>query len=249
MSTDQRFNRTVQLLGRQRFESLTQARVAVVGIGAVGGFAVEALARAGIGELIVVDFDTVQLTNINRQIGALESTIGMKKTEVARLRILDINPHCKITSLDVFVDENNTAMILGTKPDIVVDAIDGLGPKVKLLTAIHNAGITCFSSMGAALRTDPRRIEVDDISRTRGCPLARRLRSRLKRSGVTTGITCVYSTEPIPVEHEPEGAESKSSALMRGRNRAPLGSLPTLTAIFGLILANEVLLHICRQQP
>jgi len=244
----QRFSRTKLLLGEEQFLRLNKSHIAVIGLGAVGGYALEGLARAGVGRLTIVDFDVIQDTNINRQIFALESTLGMSKVAVAADRVLDINPHCQIDALDRFIDDVSIEEILQTRPDIVIDAIDSLNPKVQLLKAAHRRSIPTFSSMGAALRTDPGHIKVSDISKTKNCPLARRIRQRLKKEGIHTGITCVYSTEPVDFEYPPPSEhEQKSGPSARGRGRRTLGSLPTLTAVFGLTLANEVIRFVAKK--
>ena len=245
-----RFSRTKLLLGEKRFSRLAAGHIAIIGLGAVGGYATEGLARAGVGRLTLADFDTISPSNINRQILALESTLGRSKAGAARDRVLDINPRCRVESLELFADERTVEQILAGRPDVVIDAIDSLNPKVQVLTALHRSGIKTFSSMGAALRTDPSQIRVSDISRTRQCPLARRLRKRLRGMAVESGITCVYSTEPVDFNYQPPPAERPGDNPLedRGRERRTLGSLPTLTAIFGLILANEVIHYICSEK-
>ena len=248
-----RFTRTELLLGNQAFSRLTKSHVAVFGLGAVGGYAVEGLARAGVGRLTLVDFDLIQPTNINRQILALESTLGQPKVEAAAARVADINPQCRIKALNRFVDQDSAAEILDGRPDFVIDAIDSLNPKVQLLLASHRRGLPTFSSMGAALRTDPAQIRIGDIAETRCCPLARRIRKRLKKEGVFSGITCIYSTEAVDFDYQlpactDENGSNAGCEVERGRARRTLGSLPTLTAIFGLMLANEVIRQI-RMRP
>lgn len=249
MDVSPRFARTRLLLGDQAFARLTGAHVAVIGLGAVGGHAVEGLARAGVGRLTVVDFDTIQPSNINRQILALESTIGQSKAVAARQRILEINPACRIDAVNCFADGETIGDILALHPDVVIDAIDSLNPKVQILSACHHHRVTVFSSMGAALRRDPRHIKISDIAQTSRCPLARRLRKRLRNAGITSGITCVYSTEPVDFDYQPPVGtnHADSNPAERGRSRRTLGSLPTLTALFGLILANEVILWLGRE--
>ncbi len=227
-------------------------RVTVVGLGAVGGHVVEGLARAGINNLCLVDFDTIQPTNLNRQILALTGTIGRAKTEVARERVLAINPDCRVEPLQLFADRETMENILTPRPDLLIDAIDSLNPKVQLLTEAYRRGIPIISSMGAALRTDPTQIHCADIFDTKKCPLARRLRTRLRRNGVERGITCVFSTEDVDFTYEePEREAQLGDAPYenRGRKRRILGSLPTLTGIFGLIIANKAILQLAEENP
>jgi len=240
-----RFTRTKRLLGERSFAHLSTAHVAVIGLGAVGSYTVEGLARAGIGRLTLVDFDDIQLSNINRQLYALDSTINQPKTMVARNRVLDINPRCHVEALKLFADQHSIVEVLRENPDIIIDAIDSLNPKTQVLTASVRHGVTTLSSMGAALRTDPSLIKVDDISRTKNCPLARRVRKRLRSNNIEKGITCVYSTENVSYEYQaPEPREAILPHTDRGRERRTLGSLPTLTGIFGLLLANETILKL-----
>ena len=182
--TMQRFLRVKRLLGEQGLERLQAARITVVGLGAVGGYAVEGLARAGVGSLRLVDFDTVQPTNINRQILALESTLGRLKADVAMERVREINPDCRAEALPLFAAEETLTQILEPAPDLLIDAIDSLNPKVQLLAGAYSRSIPVLSSMGAALRTDPAQIRCGDLFATRHCPLAKRLRKRLRQLGV-----------------------------------------------------------------
>lgn len=230
------------LLGDEAFQRLQASHVAVVGLGAVGGYALEALARSGIGRLTVVDFDIVQPTNINRQIFALESTLGTPKAAAAARRIGDINPDCQVEPLELFVDEQTVQEIFDRSPEVVIDAIDSLNPKVQLLRSCHQRGVQVFSSMGAALRTDPLAVRVGDLAESNHCPLAKRIRKRLRRDGIVSGIICVYSTEKVVFDYgqDIESAQVETGT-DRGRSRNTLGSLPTITAIFGLVLANEVI--------
>ncbi len=242
----ERFTRTQRILGAEKFNLLLNASVTIVGLGAVGGYATEGLARAGVGTLRLVDFDTIQLSNINRQILALESSLGQSKVEVALKRIKLINPECKVEALQIFAAEETLDTILLPKPDVLIDAIDSLNPKIQLLAGAHARNIVTFSSMGAALRTDPSKIQSDDIMRSNHCPLAKHVRNRLRRLGIEGGIQCVYSTERVDFSYElPENQMATANSYEdRGRKRNVLGSLPTVTAIFGMILANEVILHI-----
>ncbi len=237
-----RFLRIERLIGVESLEKLKNSMVTVVGLGAVGGYAVEGLARAGVGRLRLVDFDRVRTHNINRQIIALESTVGMKKTKALAERVSEINPRCQVEPLDLFAGKETAGVILDPKPDLLIDAIDSLNPKFELLVAATDLGIPVLSSMGAALRTDPLQIRVADLMHTKKCPLARRLRKKLRRHGFQEGITCVYSEEEVDFKYQ-EPEEDKDDAVFPkcgpgGRPRRVLGSLPTLTGIFGLTLAN-----------
>ncbi len=242
----ERFSRTRCFLGAEKFKSLNQAMVTIVGLGAVGGYAAEGLARAGVGHLRLIDFDTIQKSNINRQILALEDSLGRLKVEVAKERIQRINPKCRVEALPIFAAEETLDKIFSPEPDVLIDAIDSLNPKVQLLVGAHKRNITTYSSMGAALRTDPEKIKTGDIMSSRHCPLAKHVRKRLRRQGVTGGIQCVYSTEQVQFDYQgPEETKQQASIYEdRGRKRNVLGSLPTITGIFGLILANTVLLQL-----
>lgn len=242
---EHRFSRVRQLFGDQALERLRDAHVLVAGLGAVGSYAVEGLARSGVGHLRIVDFDCVRTSNINRQLYALESTIGHSKVATARQRILDINPDCQVEAVNCFIDQTTAQQILTPVPDVLIDAIDSLGPKIELLAAGVGAGVgTVLSAMGAASRTDPSMIRVGDISETQACPLARFVRKRLKRRGIEKGIRCVYSMEPVPTSVERPAPEdhAKQEWFSRGRTRQPLGSFACLTGIFGLTIAREAII-------
>lgn len=241
----ERFARSERLLGNSKFRRLQSRMVTIVGLGAVGGYAVEGLVRAGVSHLRIVDFDTVQTTNLNRQIIALETTLGQPKALVTRDRVLAINSECRVEAMQVFAGDETLDRILTPKPDLLIDAIDSLNPKTQLLHEAYLRKIPVISSMGAALRTDPLLIRSGDLFETRSCPLAKHLRKRLRKRGVGQGITCVYSTEKISFDYrlqqesgmeEPAIGETPFSE--RGRKRNVLGSLPTITGIFGLTIAN-----------
>ncbi len=186
----------------------------------------------------------IQPSNLNRQLYALHSTVGRPKAELAAERVRDINPACQVDARHLFVDRDSLPNVFAPPPDVLIDAIDSLGPKVNLLAAAHAAGVSLIlSSMGAARRTDFRRVEIADIADTHDCPLARLVRKRLHRHGIRSGIRVVYSHEPVPELPLDTGGE-EAPASQRGRPRAPLPSLPTLTGIFGLLLAHEAITHI-----
>jgi tRNA A37 threonylcarbamoyladenosine dehydratase len=238
-----RFHRTEILLGARAAQQLNEATVTIVGLGAVGSFAIEALARSGIGGLRLVDFDEVRESNINRQIFALNSTLGRPKAEVARERVLDINPDCRVEIFKLFVDAESAASFLPGSDGILVDAIDSLNPKVNLLAAACRSGVgTIISSMGAARKTNPLDIRTGDLFESQHCPLARLIRKRLRRMGISDGIRCVYSIEP-PKKHavqHPREADGPR-VVERGRTRQTMGSLAYMTGIFGLMIAREVI--------
>lgn len=234
------YARTEQLLGAEPLARLQEARVAVFGLGGVGSYAVEALARAGVGHFRLVDYGAVDATNINRQLFALHSTLGRKKADLAAERILDINPGCDVDARPGFLDPDTVDGFLDPRPDIVVDAIDSLNSKVTLLEAVHRLGIPVVSSMGAGGRMDASQVRVGDISETLICPLARVVRLRLRRRGVASGIPCVYSVEPArnTTPYEPSDVGEHHGT---GRQRQPIGTVSYMPALFGLRVAQEVI--------
>ncbi|MCP4340236.1 MAG: tRNA threonylcarbamoyladenosine dehydratase [Desulfobulbaceae bacterium] len=244
-----RFIRTQRLLGEKRFQLLQSKMVTVVGLGAVGGYVVEGLVRAGVNQLRVVDFDTIQPSNLNRQILALETTLGRSKAEVARERVLAINSECRIEALQLFAGDETLDQLLTPAPDLLIDAIDSLNPKTQLLHEAYQRKIPTISSMGAALRTDPTLIRSGDLFASSNCPLAKHLRKRLRRRGVGEGISCVYSVEKIDFDYQLPEEDVKvgdTPYAERGRQRNILGSLPTITGIFGLTIANQAIMRLSR---
>ena len=245
------FDRTARLIGNGAVGRLGRAKVAVFGLGAVGSYATEALARAGVGSLRLIDFDRVDPSNLNRQLYALHSTVGRKKAMIARERLLDIHPKCRVEIHDTFANADSLDTLLSADLDVVVDAIDGLNAKVNLLVAARQMDLTAVSSMGAGGRMDPSLIRTGDISDTQVCPLARMVRRRLHRRGVFTGIRCVYSLEPpvrppdtdrLPDQQNRNSGESTG----HGRQRPPIGTIPWIPGIFGLTLAAEAVQAIIR---
>ncbi len=234
------FARTELLVGAAALDRWRAARVVVAGLGGVGSFCVECLARSAVGTLVLIDFDKLNPSNINRQILALHSTLGQLKVDVARARALDINPACRVDARNVFIDEETVAACMDPAPDVVIDAIDSVNPKATLIHAAVARGIPIVSCMGSATRQDPLAVRVGDLAETAGCPLARMIRKRLKKRGVTSGVRCVYSVEPanraaLAAPEPPELARG------RGRPRRPLGSLCVLPGVFGLVAAREAL--------
>lgn len=237
----EQFLRTRLLLGNEKLERLHKATVLVVGLGAVGSYALEALARAGVGRLRLADFDKIKKTNINRQLLALHSTIGRPKAEVARERVLDINPACDVKALEVFAAPESFETLFADRPDIVIDAIDAVNPKTQLLAYCHGHGIPVICSLGAALRTDAFSIAFGDLFESFGCPLGYRLRRRLRGQGINSGIMCVYSTQECTLKGIHPDEVKESSDFSRGRTRMVLGSMPTITGIFGLTIAHKAI--------
>ena len=231
------FRRTELLLGKEKLARLKKARVVVIGMGAVGSYAVEGLARAGISHLCLADCDSVDPSNINRQLYALHSTVGKKKVQLARERVCDINPGCRVKAIAIFAHHYSIGKILAFQPDLVIDAIDSLNAKVNVIAEIHTRGIPMISSMGAALKTDPSKIRTGDLFSTRGCALARVVRRRLRRLGIREGVRCVYSTEPTGADALADPMQD-SRASDQGRKRNVMGSLSTITGIFGLTVAH-----------
>ena len=227
----EQFHRTLLLFGENAFQKLQQSHIAVIGCGAVGSFACEALARAGIGHITLVDGDDIQETNINRQICATHHTIGQKKTSVLSERIYDICPKTKVSVHNDFVRNDNFNIIFQDKPDFVIDAIDVLQDKTDLIIYLQEQKIPFISSMGAALKTNPTQIQIAPLNQTSVCPLAARLRKLLKDRQADLSFPCIFSTE------KPTGQQEK------GRQ---MGSLVTITGIFGLIAANEAIHFILR---
>ncbi len=240
------FARTTQLFGAQNMDKIKQARVAVFGLGAVGSFALEALARTGVGNLALIDFDSVDASNINRQLLALNSTIGKKKSNLALERIKDINPECNVKIYNSFINAESLGDLLYQDIDVVVDAIDGLNSKVNLIVEARKMNLEVISSMGAAGRSDVSLIKTGDISQTQVCPLARVVRQRLHRRGIYEGIKTVYSIEK-PLNKQPYDTEDAVDPLSdHGRTRPPLGSVSWIPGIFGLTIASEVINIITR---
>lgn len=229
-----RFERAEILIGADGLARLAAKHVFLAGLGGVGSWCAEALARAGVGRLTLVDMDTVAVSNINRQLPALHSTIGRKKTDVMADRILDINPDCEVEVLDIFIDPDNVQTLLPLDVDYVVDCIDSLNCKVALIAEAYRRGVPVAASMGAGNKLDPTRIRLADIAKTQVCPLAREVRHRLRRQGIEKGILTVYSDETGRPPRPPEPTS-------HGRARAVNGTISYLPPLFGLMLAGAVI--------
>lgn len=236
--------RTRLLLGDKGVLALNNATVLVAGCGAVGGFALEALARAGIGHLIIVDFDTVAPSNLNRQIFATTKTIGQPKIQVAEKRLKEINPQIKITALPLMIQEQTVEQLFDIYPDFAIDAIDSLNPKTLLLEQLVKRQIPFISAMGAALKTDISRIHIAPIKKTIQCPLAAFVRKRLRKRGVPLDFKVVFSDECV-ADKAHLGPKEADEPNKRGRHT--MGSLVTVTGLFGLMCAHEAILHLTRK--
>ena len=229
------FSRTELLLGREGLERLARARVAVFGLGGVGGYTAEALVRSGVGTLDFIDSDRVSLTNLNRQILATHQTLGRYKAEVAGERALEINPAAVVNVWKIFYGADTAGDFAFSQYDYVVDAIDTVTGKLALIQQAQAAGIPIISCMGAGNKLDPTAFRVADIYETSVCPLARVMRKELKRRGVKS-LKVVYSQEP---PREPEGALDQAALEGEVRRQVP-GSNAFVPAVAGLILASEV---------
>lgn len=239
----QSFSRASLFLGEANMLKLQQSTVTIVGMGAVGGFCIEALTRSGVGHFRLFDFDEIRRSNLNRQLFAVENTLGRLKVEAARERILSINPQCKVDIFPIFVSEETMATVIGDGSDLYIDAIDSVNPKTQLLFSLVKAGKKIISSMGAARKSDPTQIRIADISKTKECLLARHIRQRLRRRGIEKGIPCVFSMEK-PMDPKGEDLSfiiEKGDDFERGREREPLPSLCHMTGFMGLTLGKLAL--------
>lgn len=236
------FSRTELLLGKPAMERLAGCRVAVFGIGGVGGYVCEALARSGVGALDLIDDDKVCLSNINRQIIATNKTVGQYKTDVMKERILDINPDAKVNTYRCFFLPENASDFPFDKYDYVVDAIDTVTAKIELVMQCRNSGVPIISSMGAGNKLDPTKFRVADIYKTQMDPLAKVMRRELKKRGVKK-LKVVYSEEE-PIVTDADSAENQvdaGTARQGSRRRSTPGSTAFVPSVAGLIIAGEVI--------
>ena len=237
--TDSWLERTELLLGAEKLGILRRAHVLVVGLGGVGAYAAEMIARAGVGRMTVADAGTVSLSNINRQLVALHSTVGRPKAEVLAERLRDISPGIGLTVVNKYIRDDETDRLLDSaRFDYVVDAIDTLSPKLALIAGALGRNMPLVSSMGAGAKTDPVRLEIADISKTHHCPLAHMLRKRLHKLGIRSGFRAVFSSEPI--------REGAMIACDEPNKKSNVGTISYLPALFGIGCASVVvrgLLH------
>ena len=225
--------RTELLLGAEKLAMLRRAHVLIVGLGGVGAYAAEMIARAGVGRLTLADADTVNVTNINRQLVALRSTVGRPKGEVLAERLRDIDPGIELTVVGRYIqDEETYALLDAARYDYVVDAIDTLSPKLALIAAALERGYPLVSSMGAGAKMDPTKLEIEDISRTHHCPLAHMLRKRLHKIGIRKGFQAVFSPEPI--------REGAMILCEEPNKKSNVGTISYIPALFGIGCASVV---------
>lgn len=247
----QRFSGIARLYGQDALEVFSQAHVCVIGIGGVGSWAAEALARTGIGAITLIDMDDVCVTNTNRQVPALKGNVGKAKTDVMAERIREINPECRVTCIDDFITPDNVATLIDDRFSYVIDAIDSVRPKAALLSYCRRYKIPVVTTGGAGGQIDPTRIEVADLAKTIQDPLAAKLRERLKHDfGVVKnskgkiGIDCVFSSEPL-VYPQPDGSVCASRSTAEGPKRmdcaAGFGSATMVTASFGFVAVSHAL--------
>lgn len=235
--------RSELLIKTKGLEKLKDSKILVVGLGGVGSFAAEFLARAGVGNLTIVDGDVVDITNVNRQLPALQSTVGKNKVEVVAERILDINPKVNLISINEFLSPERMDEILEENSfDYVLDCIDSVSPKLALIKACRKRKIKIVSSMGAGGKMDPSKVMVRDLSKTNNCYLAKQIRKRLKKEGITKGFRCVFSTE---IQNE------ESLKLTDGSNfkKSFYGTISYMPALFGLNAAAEVIRFLLKEKP
>ena len=226
------FSRTELLIGQEGLEKLSKSRVAVFGIGGVGGYVVEALVRSGLGSIDLIDNDKVALTNLNRQIIATHNTMGMFKVDAAEARIFDINPAVSVVKHNLFYTPENADSIIFSRYDYVVDAIDTVAGKLEIIERAKKAGVPVISSMGAGNKMHPELFEIADISKTSVCPLAKVIRQELKKRGIK-GVNVVYSKE-LPVKPKTEINEETNK-------RSVPGSNAFVPSAVGLIIAGKVI--------
>lgn len=230
------FERTSILLTDEGIAKLKNSRILLAGVGGVGSFAAEALARAGIGSITLIDADVVSASNLNRQLVALESTIGQNKAEIMANRIRDINPNCQVNIITDFIKQENMDALFTQPYDYVLDAIDSLVCKVAYIRTAYEKGYRVISSMGAGGKIDPTRIQIKDVFQTHVCSLARFMRTRLKRQGVKKGAVKAVFSDELPISPLPPQPVSGDS-----RPRAVNGTISYLPALFGLMMAGEVI--------
>lgn len=227
-----RFLRTSLLLDEEKMESIKNSHVMVFGVGGVGGYVVEALVRSGLGKISIIDNDTVSLTNLNRQIIALETNVGEYKIDVLKERILAINTNCEVICYNQFITDKNINEINYDGVNYIIDAVDTITAKIAIILKAKELNIPVISSMGAGNRLDPMQIKIGDINQTKNCPLAKVMRNELKKRDIK-GVKCIYSLE-LPIE-------PNKTIINPENNKKVIGSIAYMPSIFGLMIASEVI--------
>ncbi|WP_349407984.1 tRNA threonylcarbamoyladenosine dehydratase [Pseudalkalibacillus sp. SCS-8] len=236
------FSRNELAIGKEGIEVIKGATVAVLGIGGVGSFAAEALARSGVGTLVLVDKDDVDITNVNRQIHALVSTVGQPKVDLMKERIVDINPDCKVEALKMFYTEETYEQFFSYPLDFVVDASDTIEYKIHLMKECLKREIPMISSMGVANKMDPTRLRIEDISKTSYDPIAKVIRTRLRKEGIHKGINVVFSDEkPIQIREEVRKEIVPDENAKIRKAKMPPSSNAFVPSVSGLIMAGHVI--------
>lgn len=241
-----RFSRMELVIGQAGIKKLATATVAIFGIGGVGAAAAEALARGGIGHLVLIDHDEVQLTNINRQLIALESTLGHKKVAVMGERIAQINPDCQVTAFDQYYESQNATQLLSVEYSAVVDAIDSVTSKLDLIERCYRQGIPIISAMGAGNKLDPTKLQIADISKTHTCPLAKVVRLELRKRGIKRGVQTVFSDEQLEIASEAKLASAVAQE--NPQRRSIPGSTSVVPPVAGFIMASFVIRKILGEE-
>ena len=227
-------SRTKLLIGEEKLLTLTRKHVMVVGLGGVGSFAAEFIARSGVGKMTIIDGDVVDPTNRNRQLPALATNHGESKAKIMEDRLLAINPELELSTIPSFVQPDMVATQLARQPDYVIDAIDSITPKITFIRMAYESGIPIVSSMGAGAKLDPTQLQVLDISKTYNCPFAQQVRKQLKQHGIRRGLKVVFS---------PEEPIKESLMLTDGKNykKSAYGTISYLPAVFGAVAASVVI--------
>ncbi|MEC1261391.1 tRNA threonylcarbamoyladenosine dehydratase [Bacillus swezeyi] len=243
------FSRNELAIGKDGLNILKNSTVAVLGIGGVGSFAAEALARSGVGRIVMVDKDDVDITNVNRQLPALLSTVGQPKVDLMKARIADINPDCDVIALKMFYTEETYEQFFAYEPDYVIDASDTIHYKIHLMKECLKRNIKIISSMGAANKTDPTRFQVADISKTHTDPIAKVIRTRLRKERITKGIKVVFSDEsPIVIREDVRKEVGNDEAKIR-KAQMPPSSNAFVPSVAGLIMGGHVIMELLKDIP
>lgn len=233
-------SRTSLLIGEEKLRRLTRKHVMVVGMGGVGSYAAEFIARSGVGRMTIIDGDVVDPTNRNRQLPALATTHGLYKADLMAERLREINPELEVTAIKAFITPDMVAPLLETRPDYIIDAIDSITPKITFIRMAYASGLPMISSMGAGAKLDPTRLQVADISKTWNCPFAQQIRKQLKKHHIRRGLKVVFS---------PEDPIKESLMLTQGTRfkKSAYGTISYMPATFGAVAASVAIRHLMEQ--